>query len=42
MYLTQAGIFDPLRFSVSRIALFSARDSVGGGPYVIEAVFPFA
>ena len=42
MYLSQAGIFEPLQFRVSRFALFSARDSIGGGPYVTEAVFPFA
>lgn len=27
-------------FSVDRFALFSARDSVGGGPYVVEATYP--
>lgn len=29
-------------FSVDRFALFSARDSVGGGPYVIEATYPLS
>ncbi|GEP02666.1 RNA 2',3'-cyclic phosphodiesterase [Methylobacterium oxalidis] len=42
MYLSQAPIFEPLRFEATRVALFSARESTGGGPYVTEAVFPFA
>lgn len=29
-------------FHVSRFVLYSARDSVGGGPYVIEAAYPLA
>jgi 2'-5' RNA ligase len=29
-------------FTVSRFVLFSARASVGGGPYVVEAVYPLA
>jgi 2'-5' RNA ligase len=29
------------RFEVERFVLFSSRDSVGGGPYVIEAAYPF-
>ncbi len=28
------------RFEAERFVLFSARDSVGGGPYVIEAAYP--
>ncbi len=34
----------PLALSIeaSRFALFSSRDSVGGGPYRVEAVYPFA
>ncbi|WP_294534149.1 RNA 2',3'-cyclic phosphodiesterase [uncultured Rhodoblastus sp.] len=31
-----------LSFDAPRFALYSARDSVGGGPYHIEAVYPFA
>ncbi|KAB1074894.1 RNA 2',3'-cyclic phosphodiesterase [Methylobacterium planeticum] len=42
MYLSQAERFEPLRFIATRVALFSARVSVGGGPYVMEAAFPFA
>jgi 2'-5' RNA ligase len=29
-------------FSVSRFVLYSSRDSVGGGPYVVEAEYPLA
>ena len=29
------------RFTAERFVLFSARDSVGGGPYVVEAAYPF-
>ena len=28
------------RFDVERFVLFSSRDSVGGGPYVVEAAYP--
>ncbi|MCJ2008120.1 RNA 2',3'-cyclic phosphodiesterase [Methylobacterium sp. J-092] len=42
MYLSQAPIFTPLRFSATQVVLYSARDSTGGGPYVAEAAFPFA
>ena len=41
MYLSQAPIFTPLRFSATQVVLYSARDSTGGGPYVAEAAFPF-
>ena len=30
-----------LSFEAARFALYSSRDSVGGGPYRIEAVYPF-
>lgn len=39
-YLAECGLFAPLRFTVERVALFSARDSTGGGPYVVEAAYP--
>jgi hypothetical protein len=29
-------------FAVSRFVLFSSKASVGGGPYVVEAVYPLA
>jgi 2'-5' RNA ligase len=31
-----------LSFEARRFALFSSRDSVGGGPYRLEAAYPFA
>jgi 2'-5' RNA ligase len=31
-----------LSFEAPRFALYSARDGVGGGPYRVEAVYPFA
>ncbi len=30
----------PMRFEAARFVLYSARASVGGGPYVIEAAYP--
>lgn len=41
-YLAAHPLRAPLRFEASRFALFSARDSVGGGPYVTEATYPLA
>jgi 2'-5' RNA ligase len=40
LYLEECGLFTPLRFTATRVALFSARDSTGGGPYVVEAAYP--
>jgi RNA 2',3'-cyclic 3'-phosphodiesterase len=40
-YLAAQGHFRPLTFTPSKIILYSARDSVGGGPYVREAMYPF-
>lgn len=42
MHLSQAGLFAPLAFSAREVVLYSARESTGGGPYLAEAVFPFA
>ncbi len=39
-YLGTRGYFPPLRFTAARFVLFSSRDSVGGGPYVVEADYP--
>jgi 2'-5' RNA ligase len=39
-YLAGSAIISPLTFVASRFVLFSSRDSVGGGPYVIEAAYP--
>jgi 2'-5' RNA ligase len=41
-YLSAHGYFRTAAFPVSRFVLFSARDSVGGGPYVVEAGYPFS
>ncbi|WDR01727.1 RNA 2',3'-cyclic phosphodiesterase [Devosia algicola] len=35
-FMAMAGRFEPLSFAVPRFVLFSSRDSVGGGPYLIE------
>jgi RNA 2',3'-cyclic 3'-phosphodiesterase len=41
-YLSMRGAYRSQPFSVSRFVLFSSRDSVGGGPYVVEAAYPLA
>ncbi len=41
-YLSARGPFRAPPFTVSRFVLFSARASVGGGPYVVEAAYPLA
>ena len=38
-YLGLRGAFLSEPFPVSRFVLFSARDSIGGGPYVVEAAY---
>lgn len=40
-YLGNRGLFTPRKFTARRFVLYSARDSVGGGPYVVEAAYPF-
>ncbi|GEO98626.1 RNA 2',3'-cyclic phosphodiesterase [Methylobacterium haplocladii] len=40
-YLSQTGGFSRIGFIASRVALFSARASRGGGPYVVETAYPF-
>ena len=39
-YLERQGGLGPESFTVSRFVLYSSRDSVGGGPYVVEAAYP--
>ena len=39
-YLSGRGNFVTAPFTVSRFVLLSSRDSVGGGPYLTEEVFP--
>ena len=41
-YLAAHGLFRAPPFQVSGFALFSSRASVGGGPYVVEASYPFS
>ncbi len=41
-YLSARGNFSTAPFKVGRFVLMSSRDSVGGGPYVIEEVWPLA
>jgi RNA 2',3'-cyclic 3'-phosphodiesterase len=41
-YLSERGHFRTAPFPVSRFVLFSSRDSVGGGPYVVEASYPLS
>jgi len=41
-FLAQAGRFEPLSFTVGRFVLYSSKDSVGGGPYVVEQSYPLA
>lgn len=40
-YIEQQGEFLPLEFNVEGFALFSAKNSVGGGPYIIEEKYEF-
>ena len=39
-YLSSRGFFRTAAFPIERFVLFSARESVGGGPYVVEASYP--
>jgi 2'-5' RNA ligase len=39
-FLSMHPIVRPLSFTARRLALMSSRDSVGGGPYVMEAAYP--
>lgn len=39
-YFVSRGCFRRLSFTVDRFVLFSSRDSVGGGPYIVEAAYP--
>lgn len=39
-YLSARGNFTTMPFKVGRFVLMSSRDSVGGGPYVVEEAWP--
>jgi len=41
-YLSARGYFRTAPFPISRFVLFSSRNSVGGGPYLVEASYPLA
>jgi 2'-5' RNA ligase len=41
-YLAERGSYRTPPFDVSGFVLFSARASVGGGPYLVEASYPLA
>ena len=41
-YLAARGLFRTAAFPVTRFVLFSARASVGGGPYGVEASYPLS
>ena len=41
-FLAEAGRFEPLSVPVGRFVLYSSKDSVGGGPYVVEQSYPLA
>ena len=41
-YIETRGDMRPLTFAARRFVLYSSRESTGGGPYRIEAVYPFA
>ncbi|WP_375459638.1 RNA 2',3'-cyclic phosphodiesterase [uncultured Enterovirga sp.] len=39
-FIARGGPFPRLSFTAERFVLYSSRDSVGGGPYVVEAEYP--
>jgi 2'-5' RNA ligase len=41
-FIAMAGRFEPLTFPIGRFVLFSSKDSVGGGPYLVEQAYPLA
>ena len=41
-YLSARGNFAAMPFRVDRFVLMSSRDSIGGGPYVVEEAWPLA
>jgi RNA 2',3'-cyclic 3'-phosphodiesterase len=41
-YLGAHGLFGSAPFPVGRFVLYSARASLGGGPYIVEAAYPLA
>jgi 2'-5' RNA ligase len=41
-FIAFSGRFPPLELPVGRFVLFSSKDSVGGGPYLVEQAYPLA
>ena len=41
-FIALSGQFQALEFPVPRFVLYSSRDSVGGGPYLVEQAYPLA
>lgn len=41
-FIAEAARFETLSFVPARFVLFSSRDSVGGGPYLVEQSYPLA
>ncbi|MFV0279429.1 MAG: RNA 2',3'-cyclic phosphodiesterase [Rhodoblastus sp.] len=41
-YIEARGDLRPMTFKATRFVLYSSRESTGGGPYRIEAAYPFA
>ena len=41
-FIALSGRCQPLEFPVGRFVLFSSKDSVGGGPYLVEQTYPLA
>ena len=41
-FIAEAARFEPMIFAPARFVLFSSRDSVGGGPYLVEQSYPLA
>ena len=39
-FIERNGLFAVRRFQAHRFVLYSSKDSVGGGPYVVEAAYP--
>jgi 2'-5' RNA ligase len=40
-FIAMRGHIPKLSFTAERLVLYSARESVGGGPYLVEAAYPF-
>ena len=40
LHIQRAGAFIPLTFTVSQFVLYSAKESIGGGPYLVEERYP--